>query len=280
MIISVINMKGGVGKTTLTTNLGLGLARFHNKKILLVDLDPQFNATQYLVGGEKYLEYIENENNCTVKDIFINRPSHSVGLGNRESHSDKSIEPTLKNSTIRIFTNDEKTGFLDLIPSTLQLMEADILSRGIENKLKIFLDKIKEKYDFILIDCPPTVSLFMMSAYLASDAFLTPVKPDILSSIGISLIGRTMAKLKDTYGKDIEYLGLVFVMIKTTILMDKMMKHLRDDPQLNCFDSMLSDSTKIASSGFLTESIYDIDPQFRYASEMKAIVDEFLTRVK
>ncbi len=274
-------MKGGVGKTTLTTNLGIGLARFHNKKVLLVDLDPQFNATQYLMGGEKYLEYIGNPNNCTIKDIFIRRSSASVGLGSQDTHTEQPIEPTLKNSIVRIFTNKEETGYLDLIPSTLQLMEADALTRGIENKLKNFLDKIKQKYDYILIDCPPTVSLFMISAYLASDAYLTPVKPDILSSIGISLIGRTMTKLKDTYGKDIDYKGLVFIMVKeSTSLMNLMMNELKGKKELNCFDSFLSDSIRIAETGFTVSSIFDIDSKYRYADEMKAIITEFMKKVE
>lgn len=271
-------MKGGVGKTTLTVNLGIGLAKFHNKKVLLVDLDPQFNATQYLLGGKNYLKYIDNPKKCTIKDIFIKPPSESVGLGNKQNQSKKVIEPTLENSTVRILGTPE--GYLDLIPSTLQLMEADILSRGIENKLKLFLDKIKSKYDFILIDCPPTVSLFMISAYLASDAYLTPVKPDILSSIGLSLIDRTMTKFKENYGKEIKYLGLVFIMVKGTNLMKLIMQGLKKKTEWGCFDNKLSDSVRIAETGFLVKSIFDIDPSERYADEMKAIVSEFLQKVK
>lgn len=276
MIIAILNMKGGVGKTTLTCNLGLGLSKYHNKKVLIVDVDPQFNATQYLMGVEQYLKHIKNPSKCTVNDIFIKREPISVGLGSRQKHEEPRIEPTKENCTVRIL-NVNETAYLDLVPSTLDLMEADILGRGIENKLKIFLDKIKDIYDIILIDCPPTISLFTISAYIASDAYVVPLKPDLLSSIGISLIGRAMKRLSDNYGKTIDYLGCIFIMTKKTILMRDVMKSLRKSSELKCFDSILSDSIKIAGTTG-DYSIFDLNGT-RYPDEMKAIVEEFQQRL-
>lgn len=269
-------MKGGVGKTTLAVNLGLGLARFHDKKVLLVDVDPQFNATQYLMGVVKYIGYIKIQSNCTVKDIFIKRAITSIGLGNQQKHEEPEIEPTKENCTVRIFSNNG-TAYLDLVPSTLDLMEADTLDRGIENKLKIFLDKIKDSYDIILIDCPPTISLFTISAYIASDAYLTPLKPDLLSSIGTSLIARAMKRLTDRYGKTIDYLGCVFIMTRKTNLMRDVMRSLRRSSELKCFDSILSDSTSIAGT-YGDTSIFDLKGT-RYPEEMRAIVEEFKHRL-
>jgi len=276
MIIAILNMKGGVGKTTLAVNLGLGLARFHDKKVLLVDVDPQFNATQYLMGVVKYIGYIKIQSNCTVKDIFIKRAITSIGLGNQQKHEEPEIEPTKENCTVRIFSNNG-TAYLDLVPSTLDLMEADTLDRGIENKLKIFLDKIKDSYDIILIDCPPTISLFTISAYIASDAYLTPLKPDLLSSIGTSLIARAMKRLTDRYGKTIDYLGCVFIMTRKTNLMRDVMRSLRRSSELKCFDSILSDSTSIAGT-YGDTSIFDLKGT-RYPEEMRAIVEEFKHRL-
>ena len=212
MIVSLLNMKGGVGKTTLTVNLAIGLARYHKKKVLLVDLDPQFNATQYLMKPDDYLAYIRDKNKLTVKDLFVERITEGVGIGSKAEIKEVRIKPTKENCCLRVV--DESRGYVDLIPSRLELMEADTLDRGIENKLKNFLDKIKDAYDIILIDCPPTISLFTISAYIASDSYFTPIKPDYLSSVGLSLIGRAMERFEDKYGKKINYAGLAFVMVQ------------------------------------------------------------------
>jgi chromosome partitioning protein len=272
-------MKGGVGKTTLAANLALGLARFHNKRVLLVDLDPQFNATQYLMWSEDYLAHIKDGKKCTIKDIFIARTSESVGFASETIIKDTKVKPTKDNCIVRIY-NNASGGVLDLVPSTLDLMEADILGRGIENKLKNFLDKIKKGYDYVLLDCPPTISLFTISAFLASDSYLTPIKPDWLSSIGLSLIDRAMRRFSDNYGKEIEYLGLVFVMAKPTRLMKSIMKQLRAYPQLNCFESAFSDSTRIAETGPHL-SVFDLTGKnAKYGIQMRSIVDEFVLRVE
>jgi chromosome partitioning protein len=156
-------------------NLAIGLSRYHSKRVLLVDLDPQFNATQYLVNPQDYLRYINTSNNCTIQDIFLDRIYESVGTGGSIVHKGKVVEPSASNCMIRI-CGEKNTGFLDLIPSKLDLMEADIQAgRGIENRLRNFLRKIKSKYDIVLLDCPPTMGLFAISAYLTSEAYLTPV---------------------------------------------------------------------------------------------------------
>lgn len=277
MIISVINMKGGVGKTTLTVNLALGLAKFHNKKVLLVDLDPQFNATQYLMSTKAYLSHVSDKNKLTVREIFVDRLVESAGTGSSGVLQQTKIKPTKENCCIRIFSKNG-TAFLDLVPSRLELMEVDSLDRGIENKLKIFLDKVRGIYDFILIDCPPTISLFTKSAFIASDSYIIPVKPDYLSSIGLSLIDRAVNNFQETYGKSVNYLGLTFVMVqKNLILHKKTMQTLKGQTKNKCFTNFLSHSTKIAGTVEHNESIYDLP--VRYSDEMKKITEEFLKLV-
>lgn len=265
-------MKGGVGKTTLTVNLAVGLARFHSKKVLLVDLDPQFNATQYIMETKDYVKHISDKSKLTVKDIFVDKLTECAGTGSSAVLQQSKVKPTRDNCCIRVY--NKNGSFVDLLPSRLELMEADTLDRGTENKLKIFLDKVKDAYDFILIDCPPTISLFTKSAFIASDSYIIPIKPDYLSSIGMSLIDRAVEKFQDTYGKNINYLGLVFVMVQKTNLMKKTMDTLRKQRKYKCFDNHLSHSTKIAQTVESKKSVYDIDG--RYPDEMKGITEEFL----
>lgn len=272
-------MKGGVGKTTLAVNISMGLARFYNKKTLLVDLDPQFNATQCLMKISDYIDYLKNPAKLTIKDVFVKRPSNGVGIGDVPVQTRSVPEPTIQNCTIRVYDNP-KGGHLDLIPSTLDLMEADTLDRGMENKLKYFLDKIKHAYDVILIDCPPTISIFTMSAFLSADAYLVSVKPDYLSSIGLSLIDRAMKRFTNNFGKQIDYLGLVFTMVQNTNLMNETMESIRTRPEFKCFENHLSHSTKIAQVVEDNKSIFDIPAsKGRYAKEMSSIVDEFVKRL-
>jgi chromosome partitioning protein len=279
MIVAIINMKGGVGKTTLAVNISLGLARFYKKKTLLVDLDPQFNATQYLVKTSDYINYLKDPARLTIRDVFVKRASDSVGIADAATQTRTVAEPTIDNCTIRVYTNPEG-GHLDLIPSTLDLMEADTFDRGSENKLKYFLDKIKPAYDFILIDSPPTISIFTMSAFLSADSYLVPVKPDYLSSIGLSLVDRAMRRFAENFGKQIDYLGLVFSMVQNTNLMKKTMETIRTHPEFKCFDGILSHSTKIAQTVEHNQNIFDIPASSgRYANEMTSIVDEFVKRV-
>jgi len=271
-------MKGGVGKTTLTANLAIGLSKLYNKKVLLVDLDPQFNLTQYLMPSQNYLNYVKNFSKCTVKDIFIKRSSDSISLANQDKQKIPEIVPSINNSVVRITSDD--SGYVDLIPSTLDLMEADILGRGIENRLSKFLKKVRHKYDHILIDCPPTVSLFTTSAFLASDAYLTPIKPDWLSSIGISLIDKSMKTLTENYGKTINFIGIIFVMVKKNKLMRRTMRVLQGVERLKCFQNSLSDSVRIAETG-PHMNIFGLEGKNqRYMHEMTSITQEFQTRVK
>lgn len=277
-VISVINMKGGVGKTTLAVNLAYGLAKFHHKKILLVDVDPQFNATQYLYPIKDYLKFIKNPSKCTIKDIFLEKPDSFISTVKKVTGTKSKIANS-NNSTIRIYDNDK--GFLDLIPSTLQLMEADNFTRGIEHKLKGFLDKIKEKYDFIIIDCPPTLSVFTASAYLACDGYLIAIKPDFLSSMGINLLLRAMKEYENTYAVKRENYGIIFTMVNyNTKLAKHIMAQVRKIFDKNCkiFDSHISHTTKIANTVGENKTIFDIKLG-RYANEMKNITQEFIDSI-
>jgi chromosome partitioning protein len=213
-VISFVNMKGGVGKTTLAVNVAYGLAYLHKKKVLIVDSDPQFNATQYLLQDDVYLGHINDETKGTLKDIFLpSRPGPvSTTLGRSKPIQKKGM--SLAQCSISIFIGGSSRGKLDLVPSSLSLMEIETSRRQTEAKLKIFLREKAQGYDYVIIDCPPTISIFTQAAILASAKYLVPIKPDPLSVIGLPLLERWLSDYMEDTGIKIEPVGLVYTMVR------------------------------------------------------------------
>lgn len=175
-IVSVSNHKGGVGKTTSTVNLGAGLAGLGNK-VLLIDLDPQANLSQSLA--------VEKEE----KNIY----GALVG--------DYGLEP------YEIYEG------LEVVPSHLDLSGAEVelsSEAGREYILREILEPFKEKYDYILIDCPPSLGLLTINAFTASDQILIPLQAEYLALQGLSKLTEVIGKIKKRLNKDLELRG-VFV---------------------------------------------------------------------
>ncbi|MCA1619210.1 MAG: AAA family ATPase [Acidobacteria bacterium] len=201
-IVSLINMKGGVGKSTLTVNLAWHFAAYRNwlKKVLVVDLDPQFNASQYLLGVEGYKQIID-EGRPTVWDIF---EAHTKIPGAKV----RTVDPK---DTVKNVTTIQGGGRLDLIPSRLELALTLKTSGTKERLLEPALKKLDGKYDLILIDCAPTESILSTAAYLSSDYILVPVKPDYLSTIGLPLLINSIEEFKQEYPTyKVDLAGIIF----------------------------------------------------------------------
>lgn len=200
--VSLINMKGGVGKSTLAVNLAWHFAtsRGGDRKVLLVDLDPQFNASQYLIGQTEYKEILDN-NIPTIWNIF-EQFTPLPGL----------LPPSL--DPVKVIYNAKTSyggGCIDLIPSRLELAFSLRNPGQKEQLLAKFFSKIEQNYELIILDCPPTESLFTWAAYLASDYILVPVKPEYLSYIGVSLLVNSMEEFKRRYeDHNLELAGIVF----------------------------------------------------------------------
>ena len=201
--VSLINMKGGIGKSTLAVNLAWHFAAMSRwgKKVLVVDLDPQFNASQYLLGVTEYDTIIKNSI-PTIWDIF----EQFTPLPGSPVPS--ALEPT------KVIYNAEKFyggSCIDLIPSRLELAFSLRNPGQKEQLLTKLISKVEERYELIILDCPPTESLFTWAAYLASDYILVPVKPEYLSSIGVSLLANSMEEFKRRYeDHNLELAGIVF----------------------------------------------------------------------
>lgn len=202
--VSVINMKGGVGKSTLCTNLAWHFSAMANwkRRVLVIDLDPQFNASQYMLGVVKYQKNVIDDNTPTVWDIF-EQASRQPGL--------KSSGRDLKSSIIRVakFVNG---AYLDIVPSQLGLSRTLKNPSQKEHLLANFVADIKGDYDLVLIDCAPTESVLTTAAYLSSDRALVPVKPEFLSTIGLPLIKESMEDFTQSYRKALDQTLVCFSM--------------------------------------------------------------------
>jgi len=199
-------MKGGVGKTTLAVNLADFLSKRHKKKVLLIDVDPQFNATQCLVTSDQYIEYIQQEKN-TIIDIFDSSVKSAVSVLNGAATKDAT--DLTKINPLRV-----KRGF-DIIPGRLDLFRYEMASgQGKELRLKNYLKTVNDDYDICIIDSPPTPSVWMASALIASDYYLIPVKPDPISMTGIDLLEGIINEKKENYGCSCKCCGVVLTMVE------------------------------------------------------------------
>ena len=181
MILSLVNQKGGVGKTTTAVSLTAALTQL-GKKVLLCDFDPQANATSGLGVEKGHLK-------TTIYDVVIN-------------------DTPIQNAIVH-------TSYGDILPSGADLAGAGIelvsLSRR-EFRLKDALDTIKSNYDFILIDCPPSLELLTLNALCAADQVLIPVQCEYYALEGLSDLMATLRAVKRTYQPKISIFGLVLTM--------------------------------------------------------------------
>ncbi|MBE9238536.1 ParA family protein [Anabaena aphanizomenioides LEGE 00250] len=196
-VVSMINMKGGVGKTTLTFNLAWYCAWEANLRVLAVDLDPQSNLSQYFLGEIKYQNYIlDNDNQKTIVDIF------------ERFTPERKFQPE---DVIKIHNDEwEDRGLIDLIPCTLELNKTLKNPTSKAERLKKFLDQLDDKYDLIIIDCAPTDSILTTAAYFASDHLIIPVKPEFLAKIGLPLLRKSLIEHYEDYDNNAKISGIIF----------------------------------------------------------------------
>ena len=182
-IIAVANQKGGVGKTTTSTNLSACLAEY-GKKVLVIDIDPQGNTTSGL-GVDK--NQLEN----TIYELFIGECSLEECI----------VEDAIEN--------------LDILPSNVNLSGAEIDLIGVEKReyiLKDTVEGIKDNYDFIIIDCPPSLNILTVNAMTTADTILVPIQCEYYALEGLSQLIHTINLVKQRLNPSLEMEGVVFTM--------------------------------------------------------------------
>ncbi len=215
-VISTINLKGGVGKTSLTVALAEFLAEEDNYKILVIDIDPQTNATVSLISQNKW-EELDNQGK-TLARMFEDKISGSTQFN-------------LQDSIIRKVSNVHGgIRNLDLLPSSLKLIDLQDRLGQIPSltyyrisPVEVLQDAMKdvieaEEYDYIFIDCPPNLGLITQNALKISTNYLIPVVPDIISTLGIPQIIQNVDRFSGTWNSTIECLGIVLTKVKAVQL--------------------------------------------------------------
>ena len=244
-IISIANQKGGVGKTTTSVNLSTILAK-KGKKVLMIDADPQGNASSG-VGVDR--EDIE----LSIYDILINdTPVENVV-----------IKTKIKN--------------LDICPSNINLAGAEVelvsvMSR--EHRLKEKLDLIKDEYDFIIIDCPPSLGLITLNAFTASDSVLIPVQCEYYALEGLGQLLNTISLVKKHLNKSIEVEGALLTMYDIrTNLSNQVVKEVKKYFNDKVYKNVIPRNVEAPSYG-MPISIYD--PRSKGAKSYEKFVKEFI----
>lgn len=217
-VISMINWKGGVGKSTLSLHIGVGAMRLTkgHPKVLLIDLDPQCNLSYLALGVSKYSELVYNKTKPqpTLKNIF-----DSYFKGEHFQTSDAIIKQPITASPGNVWSN------VDILPSHQELVLVDMrLARERKSgtshqeetvfeldKLSIIqkaLAQVSKDYEYVILDCPPNINLVTQNSFFASQSYFIPAIPDFLSTVGISLIKAEMEKLNKDFTGMITYSGI------------------------------------------------------------------------
>lgn len=217
-VISILNMKGGVGKTTLTCNLAVELAR-KNHSVLVVDIDPQFNSTQTLIKyftSNLALYNQISDNDFTIKSIFDGSQKTTV-VSQRESPKIDGQNKDIPS----IFTLSKEKTSVDLIAGDLRLIVDINSSSG--DKFKAFFNrnKLRKNYEYILIDCPPTWGELTSVALSTSNYYLIPTTLDDFSSIGISILRDQLSSKVDSLEPHaLNCLGVAYTFLNKTTAQD------------------------------------------------------------
>ena len=289
-VIATVNMKGGVGKTTLTVNLATCLAKNHGKRVLVVDLDAQISATLSLMPPQEFAK-VRRERRTLSKLIYkAIKP---------KSQSKYSVQDIIQSYVCTV-------PGLDLLPGDIELYDEYLVSETLheqavnqgdrnfseiwnsfEKKLiKGILEPIINDYDFIILDCAPGYNLLTRSGIVASDFYLLPARPEPLSVVGIQLLERRIAKLKESHNHDgplnLKLLGIVFILSGGLIgrYYNQVMQRVNDDfSAIQLFKNRIPMDVNVAKAVDSFMPVVLATPNSSGAKAFTRLTDEFLQKV-
>lgn len=249
-IISVVNQKGGVGKTTSAVNLVAALGK-RGKKILLIDADPQGNTTSaYGVNKSKL--------NLSVYNLLI--------------------------GTAKAKDTIMKTEFsgVDIIPCNMDLAGAEVELISIKNRESQFKNSlclIKHDYDYIFIDCPPSLGLITLNALCASDTVLVPIQCEYFALEGLSQLMATVRQVKRLYNPDIELEGVLLTMFDGRLnLTQQVVAEVKKFFDKKLFSTAIPRAVRLSEAPSYGMPIQYYDPKSKGAKAYDALADEFIKR--
>ncbi len=247
-VIALANQKGGVGKTTTSVNLGACLAD-EGQKVVLIDLDPQGNATSGLGVDKRQIEQ-------SVYDVMIN---------------DVPITDVIQHSS--------HPG-LDIAPTTIELSGAEVELTSMmarETRLKDSFGDVREKYDFILIDCPPSLGLLTINAFTAADSILIPVQSEYYAMEGLSQLMNTMKLVQKHFNKNLKIEGVLLTMFdKRTNLGQQVNIEVQKFFGDQVYKTIIPRNVRLSEAPSYGQAIIDYDPRSTGAKVYQQLAKEVL----
>ena len=252
-IVSFSNQKGGVGKTTSCVNIAAQVANKGNKKVLLVDMDPQGNATSGLGLPKSKIKK-------TIYDVIIGKCSADEAI----------IKTKFKN--------------LSVIPANIDLAGAELelydLDEKDENFAKIALDGVKDNYDYIFIDCPPSLGMLTVKALSVSDGVVIPMQCEFYSLEGMSQLLNTVKRIRQLYNPDLRIVGILLTMYNGRLtLTNQVVAELKKYYQDQLFKVPISRTVRLSEAPSYGEPICYHDPYCKGALEYAAVAKELMLRI-
>jgi chromosome partitioning protein len=246
-VIAVANQKGGVAKTTTVIHIGAALAELE-RRVLLVDLDPQGHLAE---GFGLVSDQLEAE----ISDVLE---------GSKKIN--EIIIPAIRDN-------------LDLAPSNIRLSDMELTLVNLrfrEYKLKRALEPIVPRYDYILLDCPPSLGLLTVNALIAADSVLIPMASEYYSMLGVSLLINTINTIRREANPDLAVLGIIHTHHKRTLHAREVVQRTKDElgEQLRVFETPINDSTRFAEAAGQGKTVFETAPEIEGAMAYRAIAKE------
>lgn len=249
-IIAIANQKGGVGKTTTATNLSACLAE-KGKKVLAIDMDPQGNMSSAL-GIDK------NNTENTIYELILEECSLE----------ECRVEEVIEN--------------LSIIPSNVNLAGAEIELIGLDNKeyiLRKYVEKVRDKYDFIIIDCPPSLNTLTVNAMTTADTVLVPIQCEYFALEGLSQLIHTINLVRDRLNPNLEIEGVVFTMFDArTNLSLQVVENVKENLNQAVYKSIIPRNVRLAEAPSHGKPITLYDSKSAGAEAYRDLAEEVIDR--